>query len=185
MQPRRDAARSAAAREKGRRGPAKDEPTILCRADDSGENPLGAGPPIRPVPTRHRAVDDGRPEGLFGAPVGGVINDRCFGRANVVDVEQFGSSVLLLAAERAVPSAVVPPVRLAHVAQLHGGQVVLDAVLERAATSSAAGEVPGRGRGVESEGVAVERGRLDALIAGLLFMAGMRRPRPIRAPSSP
>ena len=32
-----------------------------------------------------------------------------------------------------------------------------------------------RGRGVESEEVAVERGRLDAVIAGLLFMAGMRR----------
>ncbi len=32
-----------------------------------------------------------------------------------------------------------------------------------------------RGRGVESEGVALERGRLDAVIAGLLFMAGMRR----------
>ena len=32
-----------------------------------------------------------------------------------------------------------------------------------------------RGRGVESEEVALERGRLDALIAGLLFMAGMRR----------
>ena len=33
----------------------------------------------------------------------------------------------------------------------------------------------GRGRGVESEEVAFERGRLDAVIAGLLFMAGMRR----------
>ena len=32
-----------------------------------------------------------------------------------------------------------------------------------------------RGRGVESADVAVERGRLDAVIAGLLFMAGMRR----------
>ena len=32
-----------------------------------------------------------------------------------------------------------------------------------------------RGRGVESEQVAVERGRLDAVIAGLLFMAAMRR----------
>ena len=32
-----------------------------------------------------------------------------------------------------------------------------------------------RGRGVESEEVALERGRLDAMIAGLLFMAGMRR----------
>ena len=32
-----------------------------------------------------------------------------------------------------------------------------------------------RGRGVESEQVALERGRLDAVIAGLLFMAGMRR----------
>ena len=32
-----------------------------------------------------------------------------------------------------------------------------------------------RGRGVESEDVALERGRLDAVIAGLLFMAGMRR----------
>ena len=31
------------------------------------------------------------------------------------------------------------------------------------------------GRGVESEEVALERGRLDAVIAGLLFMAGMRR----------
>ena len=31
------------------------------------------------------------------------------------------------------------------------------------------------GRGVESDEVAVERGRLDAVIAGLLFMAGMRR----------
>ena len=29
-----------------------------------------------------------------------------------------------------------------------------------------------RGRGVESEAVALERGRLDAVIAGLLFMAG-------------
>ena len=32
-----------------------------------------------------------------------------------------------------------------------------------------------RGRGVESEEVALKRGRLDAVIAGLLFMAGMRR----------
>ena len=32
-----------------------------------------------------------------------------------------------------------------------------------------------RGRGVESNPVARERGRLDAVIAGLLFMAGMRR----------
>ncbi len=32
-----------------------------------------------------------------------------------------------------------------------------------------------RGRGVESDPVARERGRLDAVIAGLLFMAGMRR----------
>ena len=32
-----------------------------------------------------------------------------------------------------------------------------------------------RGRGVESEEVAAERGRVDAVIAGLLFMAGMRR----------
>ena len=32
-----------------------------------------------------------------------------------------------------------------------------------------------RGRGRESEEVALERGRLDAVIAGLLFMAGMRR----------
>ena len=32
-----------------------------------------------------------------------------------------------------------------------------------------------RGRGTESDQVALERGRLDAVIAGLLFMAGMRR----------
>ena len=32
-----------------------------------------------------------------------------------------------------------------------------------------------RGRGVESEEIALERGRLDAVITGLLFMAGMRR----------
>ena len=32
-----------------------------------------------------------------------------------------------------------------------------------------------RGRGVESEEIARARGRLDAVIAGLLFMAGMRR----------
>ena len=32
-----------------------------------------------------------------------------------------------------------------------------------------------RGRGFESEEVALERGRIDAVIAGLLFMAGMRR----------
>ena len=32
-----------------------------------------------------------------------------------------------------------------------------------------------RGRGVESDQVALERGRLDAVIAGLLFMAGIRR----------
>ena len=32
-----------------------------------------------------------------------------------------------------------------------------------------------RGRGVESHEVALERGRVDAVIAGLLFMAGMRR----------
>ena len=32
-----------------------------------------------------------------------------------------------------------------------------------------------RGRGVESEEVALERRRVDAVIAGLLFMAGMRR----------
>ena len=31
------------------------------------------------------------------------------------------------------------------------------------------------GRGVESDQVALEHGRLDAVIAGLLFMAGMRR----------
>ena len=34
---------------------------------------------------------------------------------------------------------------------------------------------PASGRGVESDQVALERGRLDAVIAGLLFMAGMRR----------
>ena len=32
-----------------------------------------------------------------------------------------------------------------------------------------------RGRGVESDQVAAERGRVDAVIVGLLFMAGMRR----------
>ena len=32
-----------------------------------------------------------------------------------------------------------------------------------------------RGRGLESDAVAAQRGRLDAVIAGLLFMAGMRR----------
>ena len=32
-----------------------------------------------------------------------------------------------------------------------------------------------RGRGIESDKVAAERGRVDAVIAGLLFMAGMRR----------
>ena len=32
-----------------------------------------------------------------------------------------------------------------------------------------------RGRGLESAAVAAERGRLDAVIAGLLFMAGLRR----------
>ena len=32
-----------------------------------------------------------------------------------------------------------------------------------------------RGRGIESDEVADERGRIDAVIAGLLFMAGMRR----------
>ena len=32
-----------------------------------------------------------------------------------------------------------------------------------------------RGRGVESAEAALKRGRLDAVIAGLLFMAGMRR----------
>ena len=32
-----------------------------------------------------------------------------------------------------------------------------------------------RGRGVESDQVALKRGRVDAVIAGLLFMAGMRR----------
>ena len=32
-----------------------------------------------------------------------------------------------------------------------------------------------RGRGLESDAVAAERGRLDAVIAGLLFMAGLRR----------
>ena len=32
-----------------------------------------------------------------------------------------------------------------------------------------------RGRGIESDHVAIERGRVDAVIAGLLFMAGMRR----------
>ena len=31
------------------------------------------------------------------------------------------------------------------------------------------------GRGIESEEVAIERGRVDAVTAGLLFMAGMRR----------
>ena len=35
--------------------------------------------------------------------------------------------------------------------------------------------LPARGRGRESEQVALERGRLDAVIAGLLFMGGMRR----------
>ena len=34
---------------------------------------------------------------------------------------------------------------------------------------------PATGRGVESDQVALERGRVDAVIAGLLFMAGMRR----------
>ena len=34
---------------------------------------------------------------------------------------------------------------------------------------------PRRGRGFESDHVARDRGRLDAVIAGLLFMAGMRR----------
>ena len=33
----------------------------------------------------------------------------------------------------------------------------------------------GRNRGMESDQVALKRGRLDAVIAGLLFMAGMRR----------
>ena len=32
-----------------------------------------------------------------------------------------------------------------------------------------------RGRGVESDQVAAARGRLDAVIAGLLFMGGLRR----------
>ena len=32
-----------------------------------------------------------------------------------------------------------------------------------------------RGRGIESEETAIERGQVDAVIAGLLFMAGMRR----------
>ena len=32
-----------------------------------------------------------------------------------------------------------------------------------------------RGRGVESDQVALKRGRIDAVIAGMLFMAGMRR----------
>ena len=32
-----------------------------------------------------------------------------------------------------------------------------------------------RGRGIESDEMAAERGRVDAVIAGLLFMAGMRR----------
>ena len=40
---------------------------------------------------------------------------------------------------------------------------------------SAASSPRRRVRGVESDEVAVERGRLDAVIAGLLFMAGMRR----------
>ena len=41
-----------------------------------------------------------------------------------------------------------------------------------------------RGRGVGVEKVALERGRLDAVIAGLLFMAGMRRSE-VSAPMSP
>ena len=37
-----------------------------------------------------------------------------------------------------------------------------------------AGALGRRGRGVESERVAAERGRLEAVIAGLLFMGGLR-----------
>ena len=39
-----------------------------------------------------------------------------------------------------------------------------------------------RGQGIESDAIALERGRLDGVIAGLLFMAGMRAERGQRPP---
>ena len=39
---------------------------------DTGEDLLGVGAPGGAIATRHLAIDDGRPQGLFRAPVGGV-----------------------------------------------------------------------------------------------------------------
>ena len=45
---------------------------LLRRAEDTGEDLLGVCAPGCAIATRHLAIDDGRPQGLFGAPVGGV-----------------------------------------------------------------------------------------------------------------
>ena len=45
---------------------------LLRRAEDTGEDLLGVCAPGGAIATRHLAIDDGRPQGLFGAPVGGV-----------------------------------------------------------------------------------------------------------------
>ena len=45
---------------------------LLRRAEDTGEDLLGDGAPGGAIATRHLAIDDGRPQGLFRAPVGGV-----------------------------------------------------------------------------------------------------------------
>ena len=55
------------------------------------------------------------------------------------------------------------------------GQARPFGVSDLAAVLATCHRIRRRGRGVESGEVAIERGRLDAVIAGLLFMAGMRR----------
>ena len=47
--------------------------------------------------------------------------------------------------------------------------------LEDARLAAYLAELHDAGRGVESDQLAAERGRLDAVIAGLLFMGGLRR----------
>ena len=50
-----------------------------------------------------------------------------------------------------------------------------DRQLDDAALAAYLAELHAAGRGVESDQLAAERGRLDAVIAGLLFMGGLRR----------
>ena len=45
---------------------------LACGAHDAGEDLLGVGALAGAVAAAHLADDDGGPDGLFGAPVGGV-----------------------------------------------------------------------------------------------------------------